>query len=153
MALRRKYDIFIIAALVLAAFFYASYSSEFRLQKEMPAQFFDSSNVPPPKRASEEKIARAYWQCAVEQLQWKYGYASRLPDDPPPEFGLSVSDVGPLAKDEALRRRYWQKLHAIWNVSTVWKTEYVWSSISFRRSLRAAGEWWSQQTRDIFSQW
>jgi len=152
MALRRRYDVFIIAALVLAAIAYASLSSEFRLQADMPREFFDGSNLPAAKRSSEEKIAKAYWECAVKQVQWKYGYASRLPDDPPPEFGLSSSDVGPVAKDETVRRHYWQQLRATWHVSGAWKNEYVWSSVSFRQSLRTAGEWWGQMTRNIFGQ-
>lgn len=153
MALRRKHDILIIVSLVLAAFWYASISPEFHLSPDMPVQFFDGSKVPQAKRASEQKIAQAYWDSVVKQVQWKYGYASRLPDDPPPEFGISQNEVGSIAKDESVRRHYWQQLRAVWNVSSVWKTEYVWSSVSFKRSLRAAGEWWGQQTRDVFSQW
>jgi hypothetical protein len=152
MALRRKYDIVIIVLLVLAALAYASFSSGFRLQAEMPVQFFDGSHLPPAKRSSDEKIAKAYWDCAVKQVQWKYGYASRLPDDPPPEFGVSATEVGPVAKDEAIRRHYWQQLRATWHISTVWKTEYLWSSVSFRQSLRSAGAWWSQAARDLFGQ-
>ena len=153
MALRRKYDIVIIVSFALAALAYASFSSEFRLQADMPVEFFDGSHLAPAKRAREEKIAKAYWDCAVKQVQWKYGYASRLPDDPPPEFGISSSDVGSVAKDEAVRRHYWLQLRATWHVSAAWKTEYLWSSVSFRQSLRSAGDWWSQQVRDIFGQW
>jgi len=153
MALRRKYDIVIIVSFALAALAYASFSSEFRLQADMPVEFFDGSHLAPAKRAWEEKIAKAYWDCAVKQVQWKFGYASRLPDDPPLEFGVSSSDFGPVAKDEAVRRHYWLQLRATWHVSAAWKTEYLWSSVSFRQSLRSAGDWWSQQVRDIFGQW
>jgi len=152
MALRRKYDIVIIVTLVVAALAYASFSSEFRLQANMPTEFFDGSHLPSAKRAAEEKIAKAYWDSAVKQVQWKYGYASRLPDDPPPEFGVSSSEVGPVAKDEAVRRQYWLQLRATWHVASAWKTEYVWSSASFRQSLRSAGDWWGQMTRNIFGQ-
>jgi len=152
MAIRRKYDIVIIVALVLAGLAYASFTSEFRLKSEMPAEFFDASRLPQVKRAPEEKIAKAYWNCAVKQVQWKYGYASRLPDDPPPEFGLSSSDVGAVAKDEVIRRRYWQQLRATWYVSNAWTREYVWSSASFRQSLRTAGQWWGQLTRNFFGE-
>jgi hypothetical protein len=149
MALRRRYDVFIIAALVLAAIAYGSFRSEFRLQSEMPAAFFDGSHLPAAKRASEEKIAAAYWNCAVKQVQWKYGYASRLPDDPPPEFSVSASEIGPTANDDAIRRHYWLKLRTAWNMSSLWKTQYEWSSISFRQSLRSAGDWWGQLTRNL----
>jgi len=150
MAFRRKYDIAVIIILVLAALAYAFFSSEFRLKADMPTEFFDRSQILSSKRALDEKVAKAYWDCAVRQVQWKYGYASRLPDDPPPEFGLSSTEVGPIAKDEAVRRHYWQQLRATWHLESAWTNEYVWSSISFRQSLRTAGDWWGQQTRNTF---
>jgi hypothetical protein len=152
MAFRQKYDIAIIVMLVLTALAYASFTSEFRLKENMPTEFFDPSQLPRAKRTPEEKIAKAYWACAVKQVQWKYGYASRLPDDPPPEFGLSSTDVGSVAKDEVTRRHYWQQLRSVWHVQTAWSNEYVWSSISFRQSLRRAGDWWGQETRNLLGQ-
>jgi hypothetical protein len=149
MARHRKYDIVIVIALVLLGIAYGSFSSEFRLRSDMPVEFFDGSRLPPAKRASEEKVAAAYWACAVKQVQWKYGYASRLPDDPPPEFSISSSEIGPVANDDAVRRQYWLKLRATWNVASAWKTQYQWSSISFRQSLRSAGDWWNEVLRGL----
>lgn len=150
MAIRRKYDIVIIVALVLAAFAYAAFSPELRLQSNMPLEFFDATKVPAAKRAAEQKIAEAYWNSAVTQVQWKYGYASRLPDDPPPEFSIIRGNASPVAKDEAVRRHYWEQLRATWPVSSAWKNEYVWSSVSFRQSLRSAGAWWAELTRGMW---
>ena len=149
MAARRKHDVTVIVALVLAVIAYGSFRSEFRLRSDMPIEFFDSSRLPQAKRAAEEKIAKAYWSCAVKQVQWKYGYAQLLPDEPPLEFSVSTSEIGPVARDEAVRRRYWQQLRATWNVSGAWKTEYDWNSISFRQSLRSAGDWWGHLTRNL----
>ena len=149
MARRRKYDIVIVIALVLLGIAYGSFSSEFRLRPDMPVEFFDGSRLPPAKRAAEEKIAAAYWACAVKQVQWKYGYASRLPDAPPPEFSVSSSEIGSVANDEAVRRQYWQKLRATWNVAGAWKTQYQWSSTSFRQSLRSAGDWLKEAVRGL----
>jgi hypothetical protein len=149
MAVRRKFDIIVVIGLVLAVVAYGASRSEFRLRPDMPVEFFDGSRLPPVKRASEEKIAKAYWDCAVKQVQWKYGYASRLPDDPPPEFSVSASEIGPIAKDEAVRRHYWQQLRATWNISSAWKNQFEWSSVSFRQSLRAAMEWWGRETREL----
>jgi hypothetical protein len=140
MAVTRKHDVLVIILLVLAAIAYGSFRSELRLRSDMPIEFFDSSRLPRAERAAEEKIAKAYWSCAVKQVQWKYGYAQRLPDEPPPEFSVSASDLGPVASDEAVRRHYWQQLRATWNVSNAWKTEYDWNSISFQQSLRSAGD-------------
>jgi hypothetical protein len=152
MAARRKLDIIVVIGLVLAVVAYGASRSQFRLRPDMPVEFFDGSRLPPVKRALEEKIARAYWDCAVKQVQWKYGYASRLPDDPPPEFSISASEIGQVAKDEAVRRHYWQQLRVNWNISSAWKSQFEWSSVSFRQSLREAMEWWGRVTRD-FMDW
>ena len=149
MAVRRKHDIVAIVALVLAVIAYGSFRSEFRLRPDMPVEFFDGSRLPPAKRASEQKVAAAYWACAVKQVQWKYGYASRLPDDPPPEFSISSSEIGSVAKDEAVRREYWLKLRTTWNVSSAWKTQYRFSGIVFQQWLRAAGDWWRGVLRSL----
>jgi hypothetical protein len=149
MAVRRKHDILIIVVLVLAVIAYGAIRSEFRLRPDMPIEFFDGSGVPPAKRASERKIAEAYWNCAVKQVQWKYGYAHRLPDEPAPEFSVSASEVGQVANDQAIRRYYWQKLGSTWNVSGAWTTQYEWSSNSFRQALRSAGDWWGHLTRNV----
>jgi len=152
MAVRRKHDILIIVVLVLAIIAYGAIRSEFRLRPDMPIEFFDGSGLPPAKRASERKIAEAYWKCAVKQVQWKYGYAHRLPDQPAPEFSVSASEVGPVANDQAIRRYYWQKLGSTWNVSGAWTTQYEWSSNSFRQALRSAGDWWGHLTRNVMGQ-
>jgi hypothetical protein len=147
MAGSRKHEIAIIAALVILVVAYASLRSELRLRSDMPGEFFDRSRFPRP--ASEEKIAKAYWECAVKQVQWKYGYAYRLPDEPPAEFSVSVSELGPVAKDDTVRRYYWQRLRATWNVSSAWQTQYEWSSVSFRQSLRSSGDWWKDLVQTV----
>jgi hypothetical protein len=152
MAVRRKYDIPVILGLFLAFVGYGASRTEYRLQPRMPREFFDSLAVPAAKRASERRIAAAYWDCAVKQIQWKYGYASRLPDEPPPEFSVSPTEIGSAAQDADIRGRYWLQLRKTWNMSSAWKTEYQWSSISFRQSLRSMGEWWGQVTRDMMHQ-
>jgi hypothetical protein len=152
MAVRRKHDILIIVVFVLAVIAYGAIRSEFRLRPDMPTEFFDGSGLPPAKRASERKIAEAYWNCAVKQVQWKYGYAHRLPDEPAPEFSVSASEVGQVANDQAIRRYYWQKLGSTWNVSGAWTTQYEWSSNSFRQALRSAGDWWGHLTRNVMGQ-
>ena len=150
MALRRRHDVIIIAALVLAAIAYGASRSEFRLRPDMPVEFFDGSNLVPQKRASERRIAQAYWDSAVKQVQWKYGYGSRLPMDPTPDFSVSAGEIGPTANDEAVRRHYWQQLRVTWNLSGAWKTQYELSSISFRQTLQSGGEWWGRVTRNMF---
>ena len=147
MAMRRKYDVVIIVAVVLGGLAFACFRQERRLQSSMPLEFFDPTKFPPAKRAVEEKVAAAYWNSAVTQVQWKYGYASRLPEAPPPEFGISSAEVGPVAKDDAVRRRYWAQLRSTWYLTDAWKSEYAWSNVSFLQSLRTSGDWWGQVTR------
>src|SRR5512142_3307817 len=97
---RRKHDVAAVILLVLVLLAIASFRSEFRLPPTMPSEFFDAKRVANEKRGSEERIARAYWNCAVTQVQWKYGYAHRLPEQPPQEFTLDETELGPIAHDE-----------------------------------------------------
>lgn len=149
---RRKHDILAIVGLVLILVSIASFRSEFRLRPEMPAVFFDGKHLASAKRNSEEKIARAYWNCAVERVQWKYGYAYRLPDDPPDEFAVSPMLVGAVANDASVRRYYWQKLRATWSISSVWNNQWEFSFVAFRQSLRTGGDWWKELVRSVVGQ-
>jgi hypothetical protein len=148
---RRKHDILAIIVLALIVVSVASFRSEFRLRPQMPAVFFDRTQILPERRASEERIARAYWNCAVEQVQWKYGYAHRLPDEPPAEFSL-LSAMGPIANDAAIRHRYWQKLRAAWSVSSAWNNQWEFSFVAFRQSMRTGGDWWKELVRSVVGQ-
>lgn len=147
MAVHRRYDIMAIVALVIIVALYASIRSEFRLRSAMPVEFFDASRVPADKRAAEAKIAEAYWKCAVTQIQWQYGYAHRLPDEPPAEFSVTAAEAGSASQDSAVRARYWQKLRAVWGVSTVWHEQYEWNTISLTESMRSAGQWLESHMR------
>lgn len=153
MAQGRTHEISFIVLLALAIAAYASIRSEFRLRSQMPAEFFDGSRVPAAKRAAEEKIASAYWNCAVNQVQWKYGYAHRLPEQPPVEFVVTPEQVGSAAHDQGLRARYWQKLRDVWGISTVWHKEYEWNSSTLQNSLQSAGEWLESHMRRIVGSW
>jgi hypothetical protein len=149
MAVHRRYDIMAIVALVIIIVLYASIRSEYRLRATMPVEFFDASRVPAEKRAAEEKIAEAYWKCAVTQIQWQYGYAHRLPDQPPAEFSVTVAEAGSAAQDSAVRARYWQKVRNVWGVSTAWHQQYEWNIISLTESLQSAGQWLESHMRRI----
>ncbi len=149
MAVHRKHDIVGIVVVVLCVLAYASFRSEFRLRAQMPASFFDASYVRKDRQAAEEKAARAYWKCAVAQIQWKYGYAHRLPDEPPEEFAVTVEEAGAAAHDAALRSHYWIRLRAIWNASGIWQEKYEWSPISLKESLQSAGQWLERHMRSI----
>ena len=146
MAVHRRYDIAAIVLVVLCILAYASLQSKFRLRPEMPVEFFDPSRLPRATRAAEERIARAYWKCAVSEVQWKWGYAQRLPDEPPAEFSIKSSEE---LRNPATRLRYWQKLRELWGVSAIWHEQYEWNTISLRGSLQSAGQWLEEQMRRI----
>jgi hypothetical protein len=149
MAVQRRYDIIAIVVVVILIALYASIRSEFRLREAMPVEFFDASRVPAEKRAAEQKVAEAYWKCAVTQIQWRYGYAHRLPEEPPAEFSVTAAEAGSAAQDSAARARYWQKLRGVWGVSTVWHQQYEWNTISLTQSLQSAGQWLESHMRRI----
>ena len=153
MAEKRRYDIIFIVLIAIALAAYASIRSEYRLRSEMPIEFFDATRAPAAQRAGEEKVANAYWNCAVTQVQWKYGYAHRLPEDPPAEFAVTVDQAGRAANDQALRQRYWQKLRDVWGISTVWHKQYEWSIDTVRNSLQSAGQWLELHMRRIIGSW
>ena len=151
MAVHRRHDIIAIVAIVVCIAAYASFRSEFRLRRAMPVEFFDASSVPAAKRAAEQRIAEAYWQCAVAQIQWQYGYAHRLPEEPPEEFSVTAAEAGSAANDSVLRARYWLKLRDVWGISSVWQRQYEWNTISLKESLQSAGQWLEQAMRRITS--
>ena len=149
MWVRHKHDIAVIIIVVIGIVGYASLRSELRLRRDMPAQFFDSSRFTQQKRVLEEKVAKAYWNCAVNQIQWQYGYGHRLPEEPPLEFSVSIDEIGPAVRDEAMRRVEWQRLRQVWNVSEVWNIHYELSFVSLRSSLHSAGNWWDDMFHSL----
>ena len=149
MADGRRYDIIFIALIAMALAAYASIRSEYRLRSAMPIEFFDAAHVTAGKQAGDEKVAKAYWNCAVTEVQWKYGYAHRLPDEPPEEFSVTAEQAGSAANDSVLRERYWQKLRNVWGVSTVWHKQYEWNTDTLRNSLQSAGRWLEQRMQRI----
>jgi hypothetical protein len=149
MTVHRRHDIPAIVVFVLCVVAYGSFRTDYRLRERMPTEFFNTSQVPAKVRDSEEKIARAYWACAVSQIQWKYGYAHRLPSDPPEEFVVTAEAVGPVAKDPVLRSRYWQRLRAIWDASGIWERKYELNPLVFKQSAESAGLWLERLMRRI----
>ena len=119
----------IIVLLAVGLFVAASYSPIYRLRTIMPPQFVDApSSWPAEKQASEAKIAKAYWDCAASQVQWRYGYGYRLPQNPPDDFSVASQNLGATSDDPATRARYWQKLQKAWYVPDNWTKSYQWDT-------------------------
>jgi hypothetical protein len=97
----------------------------YHLRTEMPAAFFQVDTN--SKRPSlDERIAWAYWETAVMEVQWKYGYYHPLPPDPPAEFRIDATALGPDAADPATRMLYWHRLQRIWYLSETWQRDSGW---------------------------
>jgi hypothetical protein len=52
-----------------------------------PPEFVDTRpEVKPERLRAEERMARAYWECAAKTVQVRYPFGARLPSDPLPEL-------------------------------------------------------------------
>jgi hypothetical protein len=113
----------IILIFVLFVFIGNSHrDGRYHLRTEMPAAFFPvDTNAKRP--SLDERIAWAYWETAVMEVQWKYGYYHPLPSDPPAEFQIDATALGPEAADPATRMLYWHRLQRIWYLSETWQRD------------------------------
>ncbi len=141
MFIRRRLDRLVIPLIALLTIAYFSYHPQFQLTAQMPREFLDAS-VPSSaaRRATEEKIARAYWACAVNNIQWQYGYGYHLPPDPPPAFTVTNQEAG-ADPDAAARTRYWHKLQQVWSLPGAWKKTYVWDFTWTISWVKTTGDW------------
>ena len=122
---RQKIDWLLILVVVTGVFLYASYQPNFRLPSTMPADFMEPPSSP-QQGAAEGKIAQAYWNCLVDNVQWKYGFGRVLPTDAPADFSLSVEPPAVAIEDAATRARYWRKAQHLWALPNIWKKAYEW---------------------------
>jgi hypothetical protein len=149
MFIRRKADKILFAVVAAGLFLAASIGSNFRVRTDMPREFVDRLNVPPMRDgAAEEKIARAYWDCVVARIQWKYSYQQNLPQDPPPEFAVSVRELSGTG-DATTRARYWRKLRDVWYQPDIWTKQYDWDFKWINNPVATAGSWWQEQVRRL----
>jgi hypothetical protein len=135
--------LFLIALVPFAAIYF-SMGSRTELDPTLPSEFFE---VRPEwnaeRRDAEANLARAYWDCAMVNLQWKYPYGFSLPEKPPPDFQIDVRALS-LAKKVApqSRERYWQRLRKVWGLRQswreirVWKTDWLTKPFDFWRGLK-----------------
>jgi hypothetical protein len=121
----------VLGVLVLAMLaIYVSSSPVVRLQAEPPAAFFDENpHWNAKQRVREDKLALAYWDVAVRDIETKYGFGTTLPTDPPDSF--KVEEKGQtgttLRVDSAARARYWEKLREVWPRPDSWERISDWN--------------------------
>jgi len=114
-----------LIAIATALFTFASIKETFRLNAEMPQQFLDTS-VPSTPRSTEERIAKAYWDCTMLHIQGKYAHEQHLPEEPPSEFAITLPDYGQDTPDSSSRIRYWRRLRSLWYAPESWHKTYEW---------------------------
>jgi hypothetical protein len=133
----------IIFGVVLCA---SSYRGKYHLKTEMPAAFFapDEKSKQP---TVDQKIAWAYWESALMNVQWKYPYSHPLPPDPPPEFQVDAKALGSTASDPATRLLYWHQLQRVWYSPEIWQKDYEWD-FSWLGDPLASGGTWLKDTAD-----
>lgn len=138
---RRKIKIrtgLVLLVLGAVAFTYFSYRPVARLRPNPPRSFIDMQKGWDAKRqAAEERVARAYWSVAIEDVQVKYPFGAALPDDPPSEFSIADQDFpsGGFEKSATTRARYWKKIRETWGLPEAWDQSYRWSLMWFYDGL------------------
>ena len=121
--------LFLFAVLPIAAIYF-SMRSQTELDPTPPSEFFE---VRPEwnaeRRDAEAHLARAYWHCAVETVQWQYPYGYGLPQKPPPEFQIDVRALSHAEKvAPQSRERYWRRLRKVWGLRQSWREIRVWKT-------------------------
>jgi len=126
-------------------FIYRSTLPVVRLQSEPPPEFIDRNPGRSRQHAQPEKrIARAYWESAVQSIQWKYAADKSLPADPPPEFRINARLAELSDGINVDRDFYWRRLRDIWQQPETWQISYGWNTEWLDRSLMALQEYASQ---------
>lgn len=122
-----------------------------KLQGDVPPQFLDGSPAARPShRASEERVAQAYWNCAVTLIQWKHTYGTPLPENPPDDFRIDAKTYGADAAGEASRLRYWNKLREAWLLPECWRQSREWSVAWLTEPVSKAANGLSDYFGDLF---
>lgn len=141
---RHSFDKLIYPSLAFFILLAVSYHSKYRLRSEMPETFFSdhADNQNQRRKASlEKRIAWAYWESAQMNIQWEYPHGSTLPADPPPEFRVEASALGPDASDPVLRALYWHRLQEVWPLPEAWKQKYEFSLDWAGDPIVSASQW------------
>jgi hypothetical protein len=132
-----------------ALFVYLSTRPLMRLQADAPPQFLDA-NARSRHRAGEERVARAYWNCAVTFVQWRHSYGSPLPQDPTDDFRIDARTYGADAASEASRLHYWNKLREAWLLPASWRQSREWSTAWIIDPATRAANWLGDSFKELF---
>jgi hypothetical protein len=141
MIVHRQADRLLILIVPVFIFIYFSTRATLVLQDEPPPEFLRmQSDWRPKRRVAEERMARAYWKRAVDEVQWRYTFGSNLPSDPPADFQISETGLSQ-PEDPGARVRYWQRLRQVWPLPDAWRKSYRWSTAWLTNALASVGDW------------
>jgi hypothetical protein len=130
----------LVAVAPTILFVYLATRPVMQLRVDPPEEFLSAvKEAVPERRATEERVARAYWDWASLHLQRKYPFATQLPEDPPLEMEVEGNDFHYAKANkreehsdpadleaEVTKRRYWQKLRQVWAMPQAWEKSSLW---------------------------
>lgn len=151
MFFRHSYDKLIYPFVVFVVLIAVSYRPKYHLRSDMPREFFSiPSGDTNSKRSLDQKIAWAYWESALMNVQWKYPHGQTLPPDPPAEFRIDAKALGASAGDPGTRQFYWRRLQQVWYLPETWQKQYTWDVDWASDPLSSAGQWLRDKADRLF---
>jgi hypothetical protein len=126
--MKRVGFVVILIALLVVVVAYFAIPTRMELVSTPPSEFLQArSEWDAKRREAEAQLARAYWNCALVTLQWKYPKGVRLPETPPAEFHVDARELADALKlVPQSRERYWQRLREVWRMRQSWHRVRVW---------------------------
>jgi hypothetical protein len=121
---KKRRHVFLFVLLALAGVFvYNSIRLVMRLRPDPPPAVV-GARLNPGEAAyrSQERMARACWDYAIESVQKDYPYGQGLPNNPPPG---SNNRTG---KPSAISTLCWPRLRLVWTRRESWVRSYEWDT-------------------------
>ena len=138
---RIRFGMWLLVLLPIAVVFALCYRPVMRLNSQPPPGFVEvHKDWGATRQATEDRAAQAYWQLAINLVQWRFGFGTKLPAEPIDEFRLEEKDFPrtSVVAAPATQRRYWNKLRAVWSQPEAWSETYVWNTDWLREALSSA---------------
>jgi hypothetical protein len=152
---RRRYERIAIPVLLAGVVVFASSRERVQLRPDMPPTFTPRSVAAGGREDSEEerRIARAYWDCAIEVVQPERGYRMNLPlpRSAPAEFSIAAQRGSQTPEEAAARDHYWNELREIWFQESTWVRWREWDFSWLRNPIQATAGWLQDQARGLGS--
>ena len=138
---RMRLGMWLLLLLPAAIVIVVCYRPVMRLKAQPPPGFVETKKEwDATRQAAEDRAAQAYWQLAINLIQWRYAFGSELPGQPLEGFRLDEKDFprNSFAAAPATRVHYWNKLRTVWTQPQAWSETYVWNTDWLREALSRA---------------